>query len=102
MADLTHDQIHEQVRLARELDDRVPRGIRLGQAQIEAIQRHHREASGLEDVGPVTEFMGVKVLPSRSADRLVLEYDGDPEDADTPTTVALPIQPEATEEQPAQ
>jgi hypothetical protein len=102
--DLTHAEIHEQVRLARELDSRVPRGVRLGTAQLEAIQRHHRKITDQADVGPVTQFMGMKVLPSRSTDRLVLEYDGDPEDADAPLTVTLPVEPQPTpvEEQPAQ
>jgi hypothetical protein len=103
MTDLTHEQLHEQVRRANELDGRTPRGIRLGAAQIEAVQRYHRQQAGMDDVGPVTEFMGIPVLPSRAADRLVLEYDGDAEDADAPTTVAVPEAPLPVEqEQPAQ
>lgn len=86
---ITHDVVHDQVRNARLLDDRTPRGVRLGAAQIEAIQRHHRAMSGREDVGPVVEFAGLPVLPSRSADRVVLEYDGDPDD-EAPTTVTVP------------
>lgn len=94
MAELTHEEIHEQVRLARELNERLPdgtqrvaRGIRLGSAQLEAVQRHHRALSGMQDVGPVTEFAGLRVLTSRSADRLVIEYEGDAEDADLPASV---------------
>lgn len=103
MTDLTHEQVHEQVRRANELDPRTPRGIRLGTAQIEAVQRYHRQQAGMEDVGPVTEFMGIAVLPSRAADRLALEYDGDPDDADAPTTVAVPDAALPVEqEQPAQ
>jgi hypothetical protein len=100
MAELTYETIHEQVRLARELNERFPdgtqrvaRGIRLGAAQVEAVQRHHRAASGLDDVGPVSEFAGLKVLSSRSADRLVVEYEGDPEDADTLASVDASVLP---------
>lgn len=103
-ADLTHGAIHEQVRLARELNDRLPdgtqrvaRGIRLGSAQQEVIQRHHREASGMDDVGPVKEFAGLPVLSSRSADRLVIEYEGDPEESDVPASVHVPPPPEPVE-----
>lgn len=108
MAELTHEAIHEQVRLARELNDRLPdgtyrvaRGIRLGAAQIEAVQRFHRQASGMEDVGPVQEFAGLKVLSSRAADKLTIEYEDDPEDQDAPTSVNVPPPPEPSEEQPA-
>lgn len=106
MTDLTHGAIHEQVRLARELNDtlpdgtqRVARGVRLGQAQIEAIVQHHRQASGMDDVGPVTEFAGLRVLSSRAADKLTIEYEGDPEDSDAPTSVNVPPPPEPSEEQ---
>jgi hypothetical protein len=104
MPDLTHEEIHEQVRLARELNDRTPdgtyravRGIRLGAAQIEAVQRYHRQVSGMKDVGPVTELAGLKVLSSRAADRLVIEYEEDPEDSDVPATVDAATAPEPVE-----
>jgi hypothetical protein len=107
MSELTHGAIHEQARVARELNDtladgtyRAIRGVRLGAAQLDAIQQHHRDMSGMKDVGPVREFMGMAVLPSRSADRLVIEYEGDPEDEDAPTTVNVPPPPELAEEQP--
>lgn len=104
MTELTHFAIHEQVRAARELNDlaldgsyRAVRGVRLGAAQIDAIQRHHREMTGMRDTGPVVEFMGMAVLPSRSADRLAIEYEGDPEDADGPSLVNVPAPPEPVE-----
>jgi hypothetical protein len=98
MADMTHDEIHAHVRTGLLADTRTPRGIRLGQTQQDAILAYHRQVSGAEDVGPLTEFAGVPVLKSRATDRLVLEYDGDTEDEDAPTSVTLPV----TEEQPAQ
>lgn len=100
MAELTYDAIHDQVRTARMLDDRTPKGIRLGTSQVETIQKQQAALAGLDDVGPLSEFLGMQILPSRAADRMQLVYEGDADD-DAPTTVNVPPPPESVEEQPA-
>ncbi len=73
----TYEGMLAEVNGARQRDARTPSGIRLGAAQLRVIDRFHRESSGLSDVGPLTEFAGLHVLPSKSGDKLEIVYPGD-------------------------
>lgn len=87
----TFESMLAEVSDTRQRDARTPTGIRLGQAQRDVIEEHVRASTGLADVGPVTSFAGLDVLPSRSADKLELAW---PDDEPAP---AEPVQsgPEA-------
>jgi hypothetical protein len=95
----TYEGMLAEVTDARQRDPRVPTGIRLGVAQRDAIAASLRAATGLDDVGPLTQFAGLEVLPSRSGDRLDLVYSEDAE----PTPEPVPSGPDApaTAEQPS-
>jgi hypothetical protein len=70
----TYDEIQATVLDERTRDARIPIGIRLGAAQLKVIDQAHRDMSGLGDVGPLTEFAGLPVLPSKAGDRVELVY----------------------------
>lgn len=78
--DLTFEQLHAQVRDAVLNDPRPPKGVRLGEKQLNLVLDAQRAATGTVDVGPVTELAGVPILRSTSADKLAVEYDGDAEE----------------------
>lgn len=95
----TYESIHAQVLDERTRDARAPVGIRLGAAQMKVIDRFHREAGGLSDVGPLTQFAGLEVLPSRAEDKVEIVWaDTPPEDLPPPP---VPSGPDAPEQPPA-
>ena len=71
-APLTADRVHVLVHELRARADIQPARIELGIAQRAALEAEVRDASGLADIGPMTQYNGLEIIKSNKHDHVRL------------------------------
>jgi hypothetical protein len=79
MVDISFESMLDEINDARSRDTRAPVAIRLGQQQRNVVEKYVKDLAGTRDIGPLTQFAGLEIRDSRSADKCELVWPGDQE-----------------------